>query len=180
MNTQSDTIDSDVSKLLYLLQAGFINVGSIADIKMNGFSDLSELTSCGLYAITKPSTYQKEFFTLEEVLKNKNVLSPWSIDKLEQKWVEDSDILYFGVAGTISPRPLKKRLTDLINHCCGRTSDRGPHKGGEIIWQLKNYDCFEIWILPVNFSASPRLIEENLLRSYFAQKRKLPFANRKF
>lgn len=171
---------SDVSTINYLIHSGFLNIGSISAIKSSGIPNLPELNSCGLYAITKPLAYQNDFLSIEETSKNKNVLAPWSIENLEKKWIDDTDILYYGVAGTKSARPLKKRINDLINHCCGRTTDRGPHKGGEIIWQLKNYDCFEIWVLPIEFSANPRQVEKNLLHTFFHQKGKLPFANRIF
>ena len=41
-------------------------------------------------------------------------------------------MLYYGLAGAKSPRPLRSRLNDLIKHSKGRITDRGPHKGGEI------------------------------------------------
>jgi hypothetical protein len=37
---------------------------------------------------------------------------------------------------------------DLRKHCRGKTSQKGPHKGGEILWQLKDYKTFELLVLP--------------------------------
>jgi hypothetical protein len=55
---------------------------------------------------------------------------------------------FLGAAGVGSKRTLKDQLMDLRKHCRGKTSQKGPHKGGEILWQLKDYKTFELLVLP--------------------------------
>lgn len=173
-------IQSDVSRKEFLLKTGFILVGKIKDLIERGFPAMPELNSSGLYSIVCSEDFNPAFYTPEYIKKKKNVISPWPEEKLKNKWISRSEILYYGIAGAHSPRSLKKRLNDLLNHCCGKTTDRGPHKGGEIIWQLQGYENFEIWILPVPFEQSPRLLENDLLKNFYLKKGCLPFANRQF
>jgi hypothetical protein len=46
-------------------------------------------------------------------------------------------------AGTIvAPSPDRLRVAksmDLLRHASGHTTDWGPHKGEEIVWQLRDY-----------------------------------------
>jgi hypothetical protein len=88
------------------------------------------------------------------------------------------DIVYYGLAGFKSPRSLKKRLSDLINHGLGKTRDNGPHKGGEIMWQLQGYEGFSVWIKPTGYPPEPRKCEHGLLVKFRENTGKLPFANR--
>lgn len=169
-----------VHKIDFLIEFGFIKLGLLSSILSNGFPKINELNSCGIYAITKPTNYTPVYFSSVEAKANGNVISPWSVDKLSTKWVGDADILYYGLAGAKSPRSLKSRLTDLINHCKGYVTDRGPHRGGEIIWQLKCYENFELWILATGNPPEPRQVEENLIKRFYDITGKLPFANRKF
>lgn len=172
--------NSPVHKIEFLIESGFVKLGTLSTIISNGFPKVEELKSCGIYAITKPTDYVLDYYTPEEAKVNGNVISPWSLEKLGTKWVENSDILYYGLAGANSPRLLKSRLTDLINHCKGLITDRGPHKGGEIIWQLKGYENFEIWILSTGNPPKPRQVEGKLLEQFFSVMGKLPFANKQF
>lgn len=123
--------------------------------------------------------YFLAFIEPEQAIATGNVISPWSVDRLERKWVPDSDVLYIGLAGSRSPRSLRKRLNDLIRHASGRTSDRGPHKGGEIIWQLRNYESFAITAAATDGPPVPRQMETALLDQFMsAHGGSLPFANR--
>jgi hypothetical protein len=164
----------------FLTKSGFINIGTIHNPQENGFSKIPELNSSGIYAITKPNDYLPAFLTPYETKINGNVICPWEVERLADKWLEDVDVLYYGLAGATSPRTLKSRLTDLLNHSKGLITDRGPHRGGEIIWQLKGYENFEIWILSTGNPPEPRILEEKLLRQFYLITGKLPFANRKF
>lgn len=169
-----------VHKKDFLIQSGFINIGTIKELQKNGFPQIDQLNSSGIYAITKPTDYQPDYFTPNEAKLNENVILPWEVDELSIKWVENAVVLYYGLAGANSSRSLKSRLTDLINHSKGLVTDRGPHKGGEIIWQLKGYENFEIWILVTGNPPEPRNTEEKLLKQFYHVTGKLPFANRKF
>ena len=160
-----------------MLESGFIRLGKIGEMLVNGLPDNEAINKSGIYAITKPQGYKPDVIEGEELLVNKNVISAWGKDRLKAKWVADVDIVYFGIAGAKSPRSLKKRLDDFIYHGNGFTTDRGPHKGGEIFWQLRGYEEFELWILP---KENPRELENQLLISFFKKTGKLPFANRQF
>jgi len=127
--------------------------------------------------LTKPTNYEPEFINPEEATSNGNVINPWEVEKLEKKWVENVDVVYFWIAGIRSNRSLKRRLKDLLKHGNGQTTDRGPHKGGEIFWQLKGSQNFSLWILPIK---NPRNNEESYLENFYKQTGQLPFANRQF
>ena len=71
-------------------------------------------------------------------------------------------------------------IIEKLNHGNGKTTDRGPHKGGEILWQLKGYEKFKVWVLPTTGPPVPRINEENLLKRFYDLIGKLPFANRQF
>jgi|GEM_PF-988227 len=169
-----------VHKKEFLIKSEFIHIGSVQNLQKNNFPKIAGLNSSGIYAITKPNDYQPVYFSPDEAKINGNVIHPWEVEKLTDKWVEDADILYYGLAGAASPRSLKSRLIDLINHSKGLITDRGPHKGGEIIWQLRGNENFEIWVLPTGNPPEPRNKEEKLLNQFFQITGKLPFANRKF
>ncbi|RJP63345.1 MAG: hypothetical protein C4543_00640 [Ignavibacteriales bacterium] len=170
----------DITKTDFLTEHGFQSIGNVGELIKNGIPTKSNLLSCGVYSISIPKNYLPQFIIPADALANGNVLSPWSIERLKSKWVENADIIYFGLAGAKSNRSLKKRINDLIKHANGATSDRGPHKGGEIIWQLNGFEEFKVWIYPTGLPPEPRIIEEKLIRRFFNQTSKLPFGNRQF
>ncbi len=167
----------NITKIEYLIKKGFNNIGELENLLNNGLPKLEELNYCGCYAITKPINFQHQFLENKEVIKNGNVIKPWENERLEKKWVENVDVVYFGIAGAKSNRSLRKRLNDLIKHGNGKTTDRGPHKGGEIFWQLKGYGKFSLWILS---KENPRMDEKEYLLNFHKLTGKLPFANRQF
>jgi hypothetical protein len=73
---------------------------------------------------------------------------------------------------------LRTRLTELIRHCKGETSDRGPHYGGEIVWQLKNYEKFEAAYLPTGGPPAPKQLKGILIKEFESLTGKPPFGNR--
>ena len=170
----------DPSKIDFLLKNGFEKVGTLSKLLNDGLPSNEKLNSCGIYAISIPLDYIPEYYSPDEVKIRGNVIKPWTIEKLRNKWVENSDLVYYGLAGKKSFRSLNERLGDLLRHGIGRISTSGPHKGGEILWQLKNYETFELWILPTGEPPEPRNYEELVLRTFYNVKQKLPFANRQF
>ena len=180
LNTDIIKLNADVHNLDFLKNSGFIKIGTVLSLQKNGFPKIDELTESGVYSIVKPNDYKPAYFNQEEAKSNGNVIHPWEVEKLSNKWVDDVDIFYYGLAGANSPRSLKSRLNDLIKHSMGFITDRGPHKGGEIIWQLKGYENFEVWILPTGNPPEPRNLEEKLIRQFYQITGKLPFANRQF
>lgn len=168
-------IADDISSIEYIKKLNFIKVNNIGVLLEKGLPKIEELGYSGCYVIIKPENYIPLFYTPAEAIDKGNVIRPWAIEKLQPKWVNDADVIYFGIAGIKSNRSLKSRLNDLINHGNGRTTDRGPHKGGEIFWQLKDYEKFSLWILPMSM---PRVEEVDYLKKFLHLKGKLPFANR--
>lgn len=105
--TQSDSkIAGDITKISFLVEMCFKNIGSLDTILENGLPKMEELNKCGLYSITIPSNYQVGFIPPEECIGN-NVINPWSIQKLKDKWVDDVDVVYYGIAGKQSNRSLR-------------------------------------------------------------------------
>ncbi|MAT56338.1 MAG: hypothetical protein CMF23_00040 [Ignavibacteriae bacterium] len=170
----------NVDKIKFLIDNGFINLGKIKHLLIEGLPQISELQSSGLYAITAYENYKPSYYNHQEAIENGNVVSPWEASRLINKWVDGAEILYYGLAGAKSSRPLKVRLNDLLKHAFGDITERGPHKGGEIIWQLKNWQDFELWALPTGAPPEPRDKEYLLLKKFYETTGKLPFANRQF
>lgn len=171
--------DDDVTKSTFLKKNNFVEIGTIGELIKNGFPDNEKLDSSGVYAITTPSGYTFALLDDEKVKTNKNVVKPWGVQKLNNKWNDDTDIIYYGLAGNTKPRSLRSRLSDLIHHANGKTTDRGPHCGGEIIYHLNDWQNFKIWIFPTGNPPEPRELEIELLQRFLTLKGKLPFGNRK-
>ena len=95
-------------------------------------------------------------------------------DVLENKWIEESDILYIGQAGGgNSSATLKKRLKQYMRF--GQGEPVG-HWGGRFIWQLKdNRDLLICWRPTPN--EDPREIEKAMIESFESEFGKKPFAN---
>ncbi len=182
INTESLTIKliGNPSNIDFLSKNNFEKIGTLSQLLKNGLPNNEKLNLCGIYAISIPNDYLPEYYSPEEIINRGNVTKPWTIEKLKNKWVSGSELVYYGLAGKKSFRSLNDRLNDLLRHGNGKISTRGPHKGGEILWQLKNYECFEIWILPTSGPPEPRNYEELILRTFYKEKNKLPFANRQF
>ena len=136
------------------------------------------LSQCGVYVVVADSTYRPQFIEPNYARLNGNVIAPWSTSRLGAKWVPDSEVLYIGCAGTRSFRTLCQRLRDLLSHDNGNTTDRGPHKGGEILWQLRGYEYFRVGWLPTDGRPEQRDRERRLMGAFELATGKLPFANR--
>jgi len=182
INTENMTIKliGNPSNIDFLTKNNFEKVGTLSQLLRNGLPNNEKLNLCGIYAISIPSKYLPEYYSPDEIKIRGNVIKPWTIEKLKNKWVLDAEIVYYGLAGKKSFRSLNDRLDDLLRHGNGKISSSGPHKGGEILWQLKNYETFEIWILPTNEPPEPRNYEKLILRTFHKEMTKLPFANRQF
>ncbi|MBM3254521.1 MAG: hypothetical protein FJZ16_09730 [Candidatus Omnitrophica bacterium] len=163
-----------------LKKLGFRGFYKIDYLQNRGFPKDKHLLKCGVYVIVATKNYRPTYLPLSKVKSSHNVISPWPISRLKKKWVNNVETLYIGLAGSRSPRSLKKRLMDLIRHSLGKTSRKGPHRGGEIIWQLTGYQKFEVGYIPTDNPPAPKQKEEYLLRLFLQTKKgKLPFANRK-
>ena len=158
------------------LQAmGFRLVGTIRQLQEeDAISAQGGLQSPGVYALACPDGYKHSFLELQETCKRNNVINLWCIQRLEAKWVDGVEVVYFGQAG----RQLKERLGELKKHSLGHTSDRGPHKGGEIVWQLKHYETLEVLYLPTETPTQAKETEADLISEFCKLTGKLPFANK--
>jgi len=172
--------EKDVTKISFLTENKFVELGTIGELISNGFPDNDKLNECGIYSITIPEDYRFILLDEETVQKNMNIVRPWSEQKLTNKWIDEVDVIYYGLAGNDTPRSLRTRLNDLLNHANGKTTDNGPHCGGEIIFHLSNWQNFNIWIMPTGNPPEPRRLETELLQRFFELKGQLPFGNRKF
>ncbi len=155
-------------------------IGLLGELFNAGLPQLKLLNSSGIYKVLTPPDYTFNLKSELEVLSSNNVISPWPTSKLQEKWVENTTVIYIGLAGARAPRSLRKRLSDLLRHGRGNTTDRGPHRGGEIMWQLFGYEQFEIWAKPTGDPPIPRQLEKELLADFVNRYSKLPFANRQF
>lgn len=125
-----------------------------------------------------PANYEFHLVDPATVAATKNVISPWTNDRLHAKWVKGTRIAYIGLAGNTMPSSLRKRLKDLLRHAAGETTDRGPHRGGEILWQLAGYERFTIMAMATEEPPAPRTLEQKLLARFRERHGALPFGNR--
>ena len=170
--------DVDETKVQGLRGRGFRTLCSIGNLFDLSIPETANLYSCGVYAITIPEGYTPSFIGPAQARANKNVLSPLPVEVLRAKWVPEVDVVYIGLAGRNSDRTLCERLGDLRRHGLGRTTKKGPHKGGEILWQLVGYKDFLVWYLPTDPPPEPRDTEAELIHSFREGTGRLPFANR--
>jgi len=157
-----------------LISSGFNNLGTVGDLQQTGIPK-DKLQSPGVYAITCSTEYKHSFIDIEETRKRNNVIRPWTREKLTAKWVDGVEVLYFGKA---QQQSLYQRISQLIRHSQGLTTKRGPHKGGEIIWQLKGYESFIIFYLPIKTPDAAAEMESKLISEFYRFNSKLPFGNR--
>ncbi|RDV00889.1 winged helix-turn-helix domain-containing protein [Trinickia dinghuensis] len=171
--------DLESRRLAPISSVAFRDVGVIGVLLKTGLPSYDWLDCCGVYALILPPEYKLSFIDAEEAREAGNVRSPWDVDELRRKWVYGTRVVYIGLAGDRSPRSLRKRLMDLLNHCNGKTSEKGPHKGGEIIWQFAAYDSLLVRAVPTGSPPEPRDTKRSLLAEFRELHGALPFANRK-
>ena len=157
----------------------FWDLGTIGELIKYGLPSDNRLNNCGIYKLTIPADYVPRFIPSDEAREKGNVISPWDLASLESKWVSKTDTVYIGLAGDGSPRSLRKRLDELLKHAQGQTTDRGPHTGGEIVWQLHGYDQFHLWAAQTDGPPVPREAEKLFLKKFVEAHGSLPFANRR-
>jgi hypothetical protein len=170
--------ETEVSASSALHDVKFWDLGRVGDLIKCGLPNDSRLNYCGVYKLTVSPGYVPRFIHPDKTRAAKNVIKPWDVERLKSKWVLKTDIVYIGLAGSRTPRSLRKRLDELLKHASGLTTDRGPHKGGEIVWQLRDYHQFHLWAAQTDDPPIPREIEETLLRQFAEAHGTLPFANR--
>lgn len=169
----------DSSELAPIAELPFRDVGVVRDLLATGLPHYDWLDRCGVYALILPPECEVTFLTPNHTREARNVISPWEVERLKRKWVDGTRIVYIGLAGGRSARSLRQRLRDLLNHCGGKTSINGPHRGGEILWQLVRYESLLLRAMPTDGPPVPRDTERALLEAFMKLHGALPFANRK-
>lgn len=92
-----------------------------------------------------------------------------SIDILQDKWIDNTNILYIGKS---SSKFVKKRMMEHIKFWNGTPISA---YGGRIIGQLQNFENLEVWYLK---SDNPDKTEKTLIQEFKAKhNNKRPFAN---
>jgi hypothetical protein len=175
------TEESDVGRIEFLEKEGFLNLGTLRQLMEDWPPDpqSDHLSSCGVYAITLPGSFRAIYISPKEANENGNVLRPWTVEKLTEKWVAGTEILYYGLAGMRSERSLSERIDDLLQHGAGKLTSNGPHGGGEIMWQLCGVLDMSLWCLGTTGPPVPRETERVLLKAFKKNYGSLPFANRR-
>lgn len=152
---------------------GFLRVRDLQSEKyLHDHLQLEDLNQRGIYAVVCSETYQPSFIGKEEALRNGNVENPYPEEKLKERWVQKVEVLYFAITGTSSKsRTLKERIAELIRHSQGKKKN---HRGGEILWQLRGYEDFE-----VGYKSNDNPIKEEsmLIHEFIKKTGKQPFAN---
>ena len=158
--------------------AGFTGFVTVGECIKNGLPSDPSLNQCGVYLVCDLSGSVPALIPPDKARESGNVGKPWPVSRLKEKWVVGAEVLYIGLAGARSSRSLRERLRDLIRHASGDTTDHGPHRGGEILWQLRGYEQLLVCWRPTETPPAPRRLERSLIASFENSLGALPFANR--
>lgn len=144
---------------------GFIRVGQLME---NGCSLIDDAP--GVYLIIRRSTEPPVFLEKGTGGWFKGIDPNVPVSALRDKWVEGTEIMYIGKAGT----SLRKRLRHYMRFGIGIDA---PHKGGRHIWQLAdNRELRVCWhVLPS--AVDPEMVEMLMIEKFKDKYGKLPFAN---
>jgi hypothetical protein len=176
-NSIQELVDIDIRTRQNLLKLGFLSLGCWGNILDRGLPIEPILKNQGVYTILRNNPRNPVFYKPVEVQRRGNVIKPLSICSLQTRWVTGVPVLYFGAAGLRSNRTLRQRLNDMRRHCLGETTKNGPHRGGEILWQVQGYKKFELMIMRTDEYPLPRAWECALNNRFLVLCGKLPFAN---
>jgi hypothetical protein len=156
----------------------FQTVGIIGDLLAHGLPADAWLNQCGVYAVLLPLGYDLQILDESTVHAAQNVIAPLSDERLRDKWIPGTRVAYVGFAGNLYPVSLRKRLRDFLRHAAGETTDRGPHRWGESLWQLAGHEEFAIMALATSGPPAPRETERDLLARFSKRFGGVPFGNR--
>jgi hypothetical protein len=128
----------------------------------------------GVYLVINPNPAICNFLKLGVGGYFKNTNPNVCIDALNEKWVDNSLVVYIGRAGGgTSSATLKKRIKQYLDFGKGKPVG---HKGGRYIWQLENHSELIFAWKPIK-DGNPSFIETELLTDFRNHFGKLPFAN---
>jgi hypothetical protein len=123
--------------------AGWTRLGDAVEGRAEfGAVHTETLAGPGVYAVFAPLDWTPRFKTRGRL---ENVIQPWSLTQLRERWIDGVELVYIGCSGrTASSRHLSKRVGDLLRHGAGRLTEKGPHKGGECLWQCRDWESFTL------------------------------------
>lgn len=161
----------DFNNINEIKKAGFLGFRKMGEL----FIDSSTVPKIkGVYLVLNPKYRKPEFLEVGTgghfKGKNPNV----SIDELKSNCVEDSLVVYIGKAGSeTSSATLNSRLKQYLGFGQGKNIG---HRGGRLIWQLKNSRDLVVCWKPLP-NEDPRTIEKSLINKFVSTFSKRPFAN---
>ncbi|HNU35228.1 MAG TPA: hypothetical protein PKJ15_01415 [Methanomassiliicoccales archaeon] len=137
----------------------------------NGFSVIDDAP--GVYLILRRSAEPPIFLEKGTGGWFKGMDPNVPVSVFKEKWVDGTEIMYIGKAGT----SLKKRLRTYMRFGMGLDS---PHKGGRYIWQLADSrDLLVCWkVLPSGID--PELFEKMMIADFVKKFGKFPLANLRY
>ena len=155
---------------------GFVSLGdAVADKQAFLRRHADTLASAGVYAVFAPLDWTPTWKTRGRLA---NVINPWPLARLRERWIEDVELVYIGCAGaTSSSRTLHKRIDDLLKHGGGKITASGPHKGGERLWQCVGWEDFTLAWKTCGPYPEPHDLEVAIGERYLRLTGQLPFAN---
>lgn len=95
------------------------------------------------------------------------------IEKLHQKWVKNTHVIYIGKAND-NDKKLRSRLKTFLDFGSGKPVG---HWGGRYVWQLQNSENFLIAWKTAKLNENPEELESILFKQFEEIYGSLPFAN---
>jgi len=155
---------------------GFVSLGD-AVASRNAFlrNHADEFRSAGVFAVFAPLDWTPKWKTRGRFA---NVINPWPLGRLRERWIDDVELVYIGCAGaTASSRSLHGRADDLLRHGGGGITASGPHKGGERLWQCLGWEVFKLAWKTTGPFPQPHTLEVAIGERFIRLTGQLPFAN---
>jgi hypothetical protein len=122
----------------------------------------------------QPTAFRKQFLQTSPAGWFKAKDPTVTLDRLQKKWVDGTDVLYIGKAGRAGGRAtLRSRIQCYLEHGAGRPV---AHWGGRYVWQLaKSDELLVAWREEPDDSAAA--VESALIDQFYEEYGRLPFAN---
>jgi hypothetical protein len=136
----------------------------------------------GVYLVLREGGKEPEFFQTGVGGHFKSKDPNIEVNRLKEKWVYGTEILYIGKAGAAysaksSSQTLNRRVSYYMKFGMGKAVG---HYGGRYIWQLKDYkNLILCWKTLPEKDADPRDLEKKMLNEFYDTYGTLPFANLK-
>ena len=155
-----------------ILASGFNGGFQIGELQASACSAIPK--ERGVYLVVRHATAPVSFVQVSTGahLKNRDPSAP--LQKLEESWIQDSKVLYVGMAGgTGKKTTLHGRIKSYLEF--GQGMQR-THWGGRYIWQLADVNNLQIY-WAIHAEAEPAHVETNLILELERRHGRLPFAN---